>query len=83
MTRNAKALVAAAIGTAALSLSAATAFADVVCNGNVCWHVKERYTYPKDSRVIVHEDTWKPGPSVTIREHEGRGYWRDNAWVDF
>ena len=48
VTRTAKTLLATAIGTAALSLSAASAFADyVACSGNTCWHVKERYTYPK------------------------------------
>ena len=24
----------------------------------------------------LHEDTWKPGPSITFREHTGRGYWQ-------
>ena len=85
MTRTAKTLLATAIGTAALSLSAASAFADyVACSGNTCWHVKERYTYPKESSVVIHEaDTWKPAPGITVREHEGRGYWRSGVWVDF
>jgi hypothetical protein len=78
-----KPLLAATIGTTAMALSAATASADIACSGNVCWHVKERYTFPKESRVIVHEDTWKPAPSITIREHEGRGYWKGESWVDF
>jgi hypothetical protein len=45
-------------------------------NGNVCWVVKERYTYPTESKVIIREDSWKPGADITIREHgQGRGYY--------
>ena len=83
MTRATKTLLATAIGTAALAVSAATASADIACSGNVCWHVQERYTYPRESKVIIHRDTWRPGPRVTIREHEGRGFWRGGSWVDF
>ena len=83
MTRSTKVLLGPAIGAAALALSAVTASADVACSANVCWHVKERLAYPRESRVVVHRDTWKPGPRVTIREHEGRGYWRGDSWVDF
>ena len=82
MTRATKTLFGAAIGGVALALSAATASADVACSGDVCWHVKERYTYPAESRVIVHEDSWKPGPAIRFREHEGRGYWKGETWVE-
>ena len=40
----------------------------------------ERYTYPRESVVVIHEDDWRPGPSVIFREHEGRGYWRGESW---
>ncbi len=82
MTRATKTLLGAAIGGGVLALSALSASADVACSGDVCWHVKERYTYPPDSRVIVHEDSWRPGPTIKFREHEGRGYWKGDSWVD-
>ena len=56
-------------------------YAAIVCSGNVCWHTDERYEYPATAGVVVHEDTWKSGPSVTFREHEGRGYWRGDSWT--
>ena len=83
MTRATKTLLGTAIGAAALAVSAAGASAEIACSGNVCWHVKERYTYPRESKVIIRKDTWKPGPSINFREHEGRGYWRSGVWVDF
>ena len=49
-----------------------------------CWHTTERYDCPKESRVVVHEDTWKPtaDAKITFREHAGRGFWRDGeSWV--
>ena len=55
----------------------------VVCTGNTCWHTTEKYDYPPDARVTIHEDTWKPGPSVTFREHTGRGYWAGETWKEW
>ncbi len=79
-----KPLIGAVVGAGLLAFSASGALAAMACNGNVCWHVKERYTYPQGSGVIVREDTWKPGPEITIREsREGRGYWKGDAWTDF
>ena len=83
MTRATKTLLGSAIGAAVLALSAASASADVACIGDTCWHVKERYTYPAESKVIIREDSWKPGPKIRFREHEGRGDWRGSTWVDF
>jgi hypothetical protein len=84
MTRATKNLLCIAVGASALALSAATASADTIaCSGNTCWHVKERYTYPKESQVIIREENWKPGPSIRFREHEGRGYWKGESWVEF
>jgi hypothetical protein len=82
MTVLKKTLLGAIAGAGALAFLATGASAEVVCNGNVCWHVKEKYEYPPSVGVVIHEDTWKAEPGVTFREHEGRGYWRDNAWID-
>jgi hypothetical protein len=80
MTSVTKVLLGAAAGAAILASSAMTASATIVCTGNVCWHVHERYDYPPTAGVIIHEDDWLPGPSITFREHEGRGFWRDDRW---
>lgn len=76
-----KLLIGAIMGVSALAFSASGAMAAIACTGNVCWHVKEKYTYPAEAKVIVHEDDWKPAPSIVIREHEGRGYWRGDSWT--
>ena len=78
-----KYLFATATGATLLVFSAVSASAAIACSGNVCWHVKEKYTYPAESKVIIHEDSWKPASGVTIREHEGRGYWKGDVWTDF
>ena len=80
-----KACLAGGLGGAAALLQATTVSAAIVCTGNVCWHTKERYEYPKESKVTIYEDTWKPEAKakVEFREHEGRGYWRDKAWVNW
>jgi hypothetical protein len=70
---------------AGLSVAASVpASAAVVCSGNVCWHTHERYEYPPEARVTVHEDNWRWGPEekYTFREHDGRGYWRGDDWVE-
>ena len=83
MTRATKRLLGTAIGAAALALSAASASADTIaCSGDTCWHVKDRYTYPAESKVIIREENWKPGPKIKFREHEGRGYWKGDTWVE-
>lgn len=69
------------LGTAILAISVATMSAAMVCHGNVCWHATEQYEYPPAAGVIVHEDAWKPGASITIREHEGQGYWKGDSWT--
>ena len=81
MTRTTKTFLGTAVGAAVLALSAAGASAEIACSGNVCWHVKERHTYPAESKVIIREENWKPGPSIRFREHEGRGYWHGRKWV--
>jgi hypothetical protein len=80
-------LILGAVSATLLAGSAVTASAAIVCRGDVCWHTHERYTYPRDSGVTIHEDNWRWGPNehYTFREpeHEGRGYWRDNRWETF
>jgi hypothetical protein len=73
-----------AVGTGAilLAFSSVNALAGYACVGNVCWMAKEKYTYPADSKVVVREDTWKPGPDITIREAgPGRGYYAGGTWT--
>jgi hypothetical protein len=63
-----KYVLAAVTGTTMLALSAASASAAYACNSNVCWVVKEKYTYPAESKVFVRQESWKPGPEITVRE---------------
>jgi hypothetical protein len=79
MTLNKILLSAAATGFIAVSTVGASAA--IVCSGNVCWHTTERYTYPPEARVKIHEDTFKPDARFTFREHEGRGYWKGDSWT--
>jgi hypothetical protein len=85
MTLIRKTLLAGAIGASAFTLSAVSASADVACVGPVCWHAHEHYDYPPSARVVVHNDTWKwkEHEHYRWREHEGRGYWRGDHWVEF
>ena len=85
MKTMSKALCGAALGAGLLALSAASASAAIVCNGDVCWHTTTVYEYPSDAQVMVHPDSWNWGPSdhYVFREHDGRGYWRGDNWVDW
>jgi hypothetical protein len=83
MTMVRKSFILTAIGAGMITLSPVAASAAIVCSGNVCWHVREAYQYPPEARVIIHPDSWRWGPSITFREHEGRGYWRGRDWVEF
>jgi hypothetical protein len=76
-------LLRAALGTGLLAITSVSASAAIVCQGNVCWHAHERYVYPPAASVVVHEDTWRAGPSIKFREHEGRGYWRGDTWTSW
>ena len=78
-----KVLLGATAGAAILASSVMTASAAIVCNGNVCWHVHERYNYPPSAGVIIHDDDWRAGPGITFREHAGRGFWRDDRWEEW
>jgi hypothetical protein len=78
-----KMLVGAALGAGIIGLSTLSASAAVVRTGNVCWHVHETYEYPPSAHVTIHEDAWKPGPGMTFREHEGRGYCSGDRWTEW
>ncbi len=81
MTALSKYALAAVAGTTLLAFSAVRASAAYACNGNVCWETKEKYTYPADSKVVVREETWKPGPEITVRAPgSGRGYYVGTEW---
>jgi hypothetical protein len=78
-----KVLLGAAMGAGVLAFSTMTASAEIVCQGDVCWHVHDHYEYPGDARVIVHPDNWRwaEHEHFRFREHEGRGYWRGEKWI--
>jgi len=79
-------LAGAALSIGAMALSTGAASAYVVCNSDGdCWHVHDQYTYPTDSGIVVHEDTWSWDHDHPYRwhEHDGRGYWRGGVWVTF
>jgi hypothetical protein len=73
----------ALLGGGLLAASASMASAAVVCSGNTCWHAHSRYHYPPGAGVVVHRDNWRGGPGITFREHEGRGYWHGENWVEW
>ena len=79
----------AAVGLLALSavsISATAASAAIACNGaGECWHVRRSYSYRPEFGVTIHPDNWRWGAREHYRwrEHAGRGYWRNGAWVRF
>ncbi len=76
-----KALLGTAMGASIVAFATVSASAAVVCTANVCWHTQERYEYPPTAGVTIHDDTWRAGPGITFREHEGRGYWSGDRWT--
>ena len=85
MTFVTKTILGGVLAASALTLTAATASAAIVCAGNVCWHTKDAYDYPERSRVVVHQDDWRWARHERYRwrEHEGRGYWRGGKWIEW
>jgi hypothetical protein len=78
--------VAALLGVSGVAVTTTSASAAIVCNQeNECWHVRDKYEYKPEFGVTVHEDNWQwqPTEHYTWREHEGRGYWRNGAWITF
>lgn len=86
MTRLKKLALTVLVAGGALAGMATAAEARIVCNNaGYCWHVRNTYAYRPEYGLVVHEDNWRWGPNehYTWREHRGRGYWRDGAWVRF
>ncbi len=85
MTVLSKILLAAATGAGILALSTLGASAEIACNGGVCWHTHARYDYPPSAGVLIHPDNWRWGPTehYSWREHEGRGYWHGDHWMEW
>jgi hypothetical protein len=72
-------------GAGAFAALAAPASAYVACNRERdCWHATDRHDYKRGWGITVHDDNWKfRGDRYHWREHEGRGYWRNGAWITF
>jgi hypothetical protein len=80
-----KFLVGAMAAAGLLAVSLVNASAAIVCAGPVCWHTHETYDYPPNAGVVVHPDDWRWGKDerYTWHEHEGRGYWRGERWMEW
>jgi hypothetical protein len=76
----------ALFAASALALTASSAAAYVVCNGEgECWHTHRNYTYRPEFGVVVHPDGWRWGDADHFKwhEHTGRGYWHNGVWIKF
>jgi hypothetical protein len=84
MTSLQKSLMGTVAAAGLLVVSGVNASAEVACVGPVCWHITERYDYPAEANVTIHPNDWRWGPQehYTWREHEGRGYWRGDRWME-
>ncbi|HZT27564.1 MAG TPA: hypothetical protein VFA57_17855 [Pseudolabrys sp.] len=80
-----KLLLGTAAGAGMLAFSAVGASAAIACSGNVCWHTHDVYRYPPRAHIVIHSDDWhwRPHEHFVFREHEGRGYWRGDRWVEW
>jgi hypothetical protein len=79
-----KLLLPVTLGAGVLAFSALSASAGISCVGPVCWHTHEAFDYPPAAGVVVHPDDWRWGAQdhYSWREHEGRGYWNGDKWMD-
>lgn len=95
MTKIAKILATAGLTAAvvcgAVGLSAGSASAYVVCNNaGECWHTDHHYRYGHDVQIQVHPDDWyfhrdwaHDNDHHWRDYHQGRGYYRNGAWITF
>jgi hypothetical protein len=86
MKNYTKLAAAAVFGLGALALTATSASAYIVCNGEgECWHQKGHYDYHPEWGIVEHPDGWAWGAGDHYRwhEHHGRGYWHSGVWVHF
>ncbi len=92
--RSLNRVLAAAIAVSSLTLgatalTASPASAAVACNAaGECWHVDGRPRYSRDLGIVTHPDDWYfhqrwDGDHRFHDYHNGRGYWRNGAWVTF
>jgi len=85
------AATAALLGLGALAFTAGSASAYVVCNSaGDCWHTDHRYHYDSGLGVQYHPDDWyfhrdwgHDADHHWRDYHEGRGYYKDGAWITF
>jgi len=78
--------VAALMGASAVAFISTGASASIVCNSDGdCWHTKTDYTYAPSFGLNVHQNDWKwkEGEKHAWREHDGKGYWKGDAWTGF
>jgi len=83
-----KSVIAGAVVAAGVALSATSASAYIACNAEGdCWHVHRHayYNYRPTFGVVVHPDNWRWSETDRYRwrDHRGRGYWRNGAWIRF
>lgn len=81
-----KIAAAALLGASALAFTASGASAKIACNQEGdCWHVQVEHKYEPSFGVKVYDDDWKwkEGERFKWREHEGRGYWHGDKWIEF
>ena len=84
-------IAATLFGIGAFMTTAGTASAYVACNRyGDCWHTDQRYRYAPDVAVRIHPDHWyfhrdweRESDRHWRRYHEGRGYYRNGAWITF
>ncbi|MBV8681299.1 MAG: hypothetical protein JO111_00390 [Caulobacteraceae bacterium] len=82
-----KKVLGGALVAASLAASASVANAYVVCNrAGECWHAHDRYDYPANVGIVIHDDGWvfdRDGHYRWARDHTGRGYWQHGHWRRF
>jgi hypothetical protein len=81
-----KLAAAALLSAGALAVTAGSASAEIVCNGEgECWHARGHYQYHDEWGISVHPNGWAWGANDHYRwhEHHGRGYWHNGGWITF
>jgi hypothetical protein len=72
----------------ALTLTAGSASAAVVCNDEgECWRIQGRPNYGPELRLRIHPDDWRWGDNDRARYRwrepgRGHGYWRNGVWIE-
>jgi hypothetical protein len=83
MNNISKALV---LAVTALTLTAASASAAVVCNAEGdCWRVRGAPRYEPSLRLRIFPDSWRRREGEHYRWRDpgrGHGYWRGGSWIE-